>query len=356
MSIEYRKLQLSSMGSYLITLPRSWIEKLGWNRGTQLILRLESNRVIVAGDESEQPTRKPLHKIYIEDFPNRKLLELCLNASYIQGNDVTEILSRDKIKAEHRKWIRTALDGVIGSEIAEEFSDRVVLQNLVDPLKFPLDAVVNRFSNVAMAVYTDAVKALNLRDKDLALDAYERGADSAKLYRLLMRQVIQCARSPELAGKMELEEPGEVIVMALTVRELSRIAYYSMRIAEHVAEVADKEIDHRILRGISEMHRIAMMMHKDAMTALREKNLQLAGKVIDNMEQLRTVFDGSLKELLKNKMDYNTSKHLLLILRNFRAIGGYAVGLADNATLSIFSKAKEFNGEVYEQLRHKTTA
>ncbi len=351
MSVEYRKLQLSSMGSYLITLPRSWVEKLGWGRGTQLVLRLEDNRVVVTGDETEQPARKPLHKIYIEDFPNRKLLELCLNASYIQGNDVTEILSRDKIKAEHRKWIREALDAVIGSEIAEEFSDRVVLQNLIDPLKFPLDAVVNRFSDVAMAVYTDAVKALNLRDKDLALDAYERGADSAKLYRLLMRQVIQCSRSPELAGRMELEEPGEVIVMALTVRELSRIAYYAMRIAEHVSEIAEQEIEPVILKSISEMHRIAMRMHKDAMTALKEKNLQLAGRVIDSMEQLREVFDNSLKELLKSKADYNTVKHLLLILRNFRAIGGYAVGLADNATLRIFSKAKEVYQQPQEESR-----
>jgi len=168
---------------------------------------------------------------------------------------------------------------------------------------------------------------------------------------LLMRQVIQCARSPDLAGKMALEEPGEVIVMALTVRELSRIAYYAMRIAEHVSEIAEQEIEQGILKSISEIHRIAMRMHKDAMTALKEKNLQLAGKVIDNMEQLRGVFNNSLKELMNSKIEYNTAKHLLLILRNFRAIGGYAVGLADNATLRIFSRARDADKEVYEQLQ-----
>ena len=337
MAVEYRRLQLSSMGSYLVTLPRGWVERLGWRRGTRLVLRLEDRNIVIGHEGGEPVSRTPLHKIYIEDFPNRKLFELCINASYIQGNDVTEILARDKLRSEHRKWIREALGNVIGSEIAEEFSDRVVLQSLVDPLKFPLDSLANRFSDIAMAVYTDAVKALAMRDRDLALDAYERGADSAKLYRLLMRQVIQCARSRELASKMGLVDAGEIVVMALTVRELGRIAYYAMRIAEHSAEIAEEEIGEELLQIISEAHAVAMAMHREAMTALREKSLQLAGKIIDDMETLRKIFDKGFSKLLRTSLKEDTARHILIILRNFRAIGGYAVGLADNATLRIFS-------------------
>lgn len=31
MRIEYRRLQLSAMGSYLVTIPRQWVEELGWD-------------------------------------------------------------------------------------------------------------------------------------------------------------------------------------------------------------------------------------------------------------------------------------------------------------------------------------
>ncbi len=339
MRIEYRRLQLSAMGSYLVTIPRQWVEELGWDKGTRLVLGLEGGRITIAPESRPAQPRRPTHTIYIEDFPNRKFLELCINASYIQGNDVTEILSREKLRSEHRKWIRDALDSVVGAEIAEEYSDRVILQSLVDPLKFHINAVVSRFSVVAMAVYTDAVKALYIGDRDLALDAYERGKDSAKLYRLLMRQVVECARNPELAARMEMPDPGEVIVMALTVRELSRIAYYAMRIAEHAAEIAEAGLDDEILNIISETHAAAMSLHRNGMQALQEKSLQLASKVIDDMETLREVFDRGLDYIMSGKLKPEVAKHVLFILRNFRAIGGYAVGLADNATLRIFSRS-----------------
>jgi len=337
--VEYRRLQLSAMGSYLVTLPRQWVESLGLRKGSRLRLSLDDRRISIYPEASSSLPRRSSHTIYIEDFPNRKFLELCINASYIQGNDVTEVLSKDKLKSEHRKWVREALDTVIGAEIAEEFSDRIVLQSLVDPLKFHIDAVTQRFSAVAMAVYTDAVKALFMRDKDFALDAVERGKESAKLYRLLMRQVIQCARSPDLAARMNLSEPGEIIVRALTVRELSRIAYYATRIAEHTAEVAETDLDEMILRIISEAHAAAMSLHRDGMQAIQEKNLQLASKVIDDMENLRAIFDKGFNYILSlaGKLQPDAARHLLFILRNFRAIGGYAVGLADNATLRIFS-------------------
>jgi hypothetical protein len=70
----------------------------------------------------------------IDSTLDRKMLELSITASYIQGHDITEISSADKIPPEQKRWIRQTVENLIGVEIAEEYADKVVLQNLVDVL------------------------------------------------------------------------------------------------------------------------------------------------------------------------------------------------------------------------------
>ncbi len=51
MPIEVVKLRRRSSGlgyySYEITLPKEFIEKLGWQQGDKLLLKLENNKIII---------------------------------------------------------------------------------------------------------------------------------------------------------------------------------------------------------------------------------------------------------------------------------------------------------------------
>ena len=55
MEVEVVKLRKRTSGSghvtYEITIPRSFIEKLGWEPGTKLLLKLEGSRIVVEKPE-----------------------------------------------------------------------------------------------------------------------------------------------------------------------------------------------------------------------------------------------------------------------------------------------------------------
>ena len=71
---------------------------------------------------------------------------------------------------------------MIGVEIAEDFANRLVLQNLIDPSKFELNGLLEKFAETSKAVFQDAIRALTVVDLSLAQDAYERGEQSIKVY------------------------------------------------------------------------------------------------------------------------------------------------------------------------------
>lgn len=334
--METRKLQVSAQGSFMLTLPKSWVQQAGLQGGDNVFVDSEEDGSFRIFPSASKPRRESRsNTLFIESFPSVKLLDLSVKASYIQGNDVTEIASKQKLSPDQKRWIKEAVSGLVGTEISEEFADRVVLLNLLDPLKFHIDVVFQRFSDVAKAIYQDATRALLDHDSEMAMDAFERGKESAKLYRLLMRQVILCSRNRQISYQMGQRDIGDLMVCAMASRELSRLAYYAMRIAQHALALTKVKLSKETTRVIVEMCQIANDMHEKAVNAYLKSDITLANSVIDKMDAERTLFAEGIRQILR--MDHHADAvELSLLIRDFRGIAGYAVAIADNAVLRCF--------------------
>lgn len=315
-----------------MTLPKGWVGKLGLEKGGLVYMELEDRDVVISPVSSRTSTQsRPLK---IDGSLDRKMLELSITASYIQGHDITEVKAEGAILPEQKRWIREAVDNLVGVEISEEYSEKVVLQNLVDPLKFDLEKSMEKFSATSLAVLDDAVKALASGDKMLAQDAYERGYQSTRLYRLLMRLAIQGVRNRKLRDEMKIYDVADIVVKTMAIKDLGRIAYYAMRVAQHVRET-EKAPAAETLKGIQEMAKTTAQMQQSAFEAFMKKDLRLASAVIDMMDEVRQRYEAIYLESLRKERG-KESLPVSLIARGIRGIAGYAVALADDAVLSVF--------------------
>lgn len=331
--MQIRKLGTTAAGTYIVTIPKEWVQKLRLRKGDLVSLELEENDVVIS---SMKPQANPQSRsLEIEQFKDRKMLELCIIASYIQGHDVTRIVSKVDMSPEQKRWVRQALEGLIGVEIAEDYAKLIVLQNLVDSSKFDIDKLIERFSSTSLAVFQDGIRALALNDESLAQEAFERGEESARLYRLLMRLALQGIVSRKVRSEMNLSDIPSVIVRIIAIRELGRIAYYAMRIAQHVGELDDRP-EESTISIIQRMTKITTEMQDQAKTALLNKDFNLASSIIDRMSEVRRLYETSHSSILKHKSE-KTEALLSLIIRDIRAIAGYAVALADDAILGVFA-------------------
>jgi phosphate uptake regulator len=331
--MEIRKLQTTAAGTFIVTIPKEWASKLKLERGDLISMELEESGLLISPAKSKPSSLT--RTLEIDQFENQKLLELCITASYVQGHDVTQIVSKNKILPDQKRWVRQAVEGLIGVEIAEDYSDRIILQNLVEPSRFQIDKLLERFSATSKAVFQDAIKAFIENDLTLAQDAFERGDESTKLYRLLMRLALQAAGSKKIRDEMKAGDFSTVAVRIIAIRELGRIAYYAMRIAQHVGEI-EKKLDEEVVSLIQKMTRITIEMQEQAFAALSSKNLAQAASVIDRMVQIRKLYE-SAHVLVVKEPNQRTSLALFLIIRDIRAIAGYAVALADDAVLGVFA-------------------
>ncbi len=331
--MEVRKVQTTAAGTFLVTIPKDWASKIGLEKGGAVAMELEGEDVVVSSVRKRQATQsRPLD---IDKVQNRKMLELSIGASYIQGHDVTEIVSRDKVLPEQKHWIRETVDNLVGVEVAEEYSDRVVLQNLVDPRMFDLDKTMKKFGDSSLAVLGDAIVGLKKRDMVLAQDAYERGHQSTKLYRLLMRLVLQILRNRKLRDELKAYDVDGLLARMLAVKDLGRIAYYAYRVAQHVTEV-EAMPDSTVMSALEKMYSTTAHMQEGAFDAFMRKDLELASSVIDKMDEVRATYEVIFSSSPKNF----GGRRLLpfsLIVRDVRGIAGYAVALADDAVLAAFS-------------------
>ncbi|MDG6926503.1 MAG: phosphate uptake regulator PhoU [Nitrososphaerota archaeon] len=331
-TMDIRKLQTTAAGTFIVTIPKDWVSQLGLEKGGLVYMELEEGDIVVSpvGSRSTVPSRP----LIIDGALDRKMLELSITASYIQGHDITEVRADGTILPEQKRWIREAVDNLVGVEISEEYSGKVILQNLVDPLKFDLSKSMERFSATSLAVLGDAVKALHSGDKMLAQDAYERGYQSTRLYRLLMRLAIQGVRNRKLRDEMKIYDVGDIVVKAMAIKDLGRIAYYAMRVAQHVQET-EKQPDPPTLDAIERMAETTSEMQETAFEAFMKKELRLASTVIDRMDEVRRAYEAIYLASTKRERS-RESLAVALIARGIRGIAGYAVALADDAVLSVF--------------------
>ena len=330
--MEVRKIQTTTAGTFLVTIPKDWAAKMGLEKGSHVHMDLEDEHLVVSAVSRRQVTQsRPLE---IDEFLDKKMVELSIGAAYIQGHDVTEIVTKDKVLPEQKKrWIRETVDNLIGVEISEEYSDRMVLQNIVDPRTFDLDRSMRKFSDSSLAVLSDAVVGLKRSDTALAQDAYERGLQSTKFYKLLMRLALQILRDRSLRDELKMYNPDGLVARIMAVKDLGRSAYYAYRVAQHVTEV--ERLDSSTMSAVEKMARTTIRMQEDAFEAFMKKDLGLASTVIDRMDEVRRTYQATFSSFPKNPGEGKALPYSLIV-RDIRGIAGYAVALADDAVLAAF--------------------
>uniref|UniRef100_A0A7C4I349 Phosphate uptake regulator PhoU n=1 Tax=Caldiarchaeum subterraneum TaxID=311458 RepID=A0A7C4I349_CALS0 len=327
-----RTIQKTAGGTYIVSLPKQIVKTLGLDKRHVVRVTVEDDRIVLTPATVRQTVQSK--RIDTSDLRDPKLLGLAIVNSYIMGHDVAEVVSEGKMNPLLKKAVREAVENMIGVEIVEDYADRVVLQTFIDPTKFELDKLLEKFTQFSRAVMRDAAKALRIGDKTLAHDAYERGFELTKHYRLLMRVCFQALHSTVVREAVKVRDTSGLVVRIIAVRELGRVAYYCMRMAERVEEIG--RVEDELAATIEEMVSLVDKMLDDALTALLKHDLSLASTVIDRMENVRTLYTKAFRHIIRKPE--KEANILGLIIRAVRAIAGYGVALADDAILEIFSR------------------
>ncbi len=287
--IEIRKLQKTGGSTYLLSLPKNWIKRLGLKQGDLVaIIERGDGSLIVDPRYSEKEELKTAIIDVGENFTRE------ITANFLYGYDIIRIRSKTGITPDQRDAIKRSLQQLVGVEIVEESAKEITLQCLLSPSAVPLRRTIKRTYLIAAKMQDDAVAAVKDKDLSLAENVVVRDEDVDRLYFLIVRQLRSAIVDPRLAEKIGVT-PIECLDYRVAVKSIETMADYAVKIAEQTRLLLDVDIPESVLDSITRINRIAHEMHSNAIEALVRKDSVLAAKTI-NMKPKR---DQAVEEAYK---------------------------------------------------------
>ncbi len=233
---QYRKIQLSSSKTRLVSLPRDWAERYSIERDSVVIIReLPDGALLLL------PTKKTDEEKKIELIDSKRIRRDLLRA-YLDGYDIIEICgSQGPLK--RRDLILESSRRLIGLEILEEKSDRIELHFLIEPSP-TLDPLllIRRCFSIAVGMERDTIQAVLTGDTNLAQSVIKRDDEVDRLYFLIVRIL-------RTTTHLISETASFQLVDALNLRIL---ASYAESMADQVVDIAKYRVSRNLLPELGE--------------------------------------------------------------------------------------------------------
>ncbi|WP_438861588.1 PhoU domain-containing protein [Methanolobus sediminis] len=330
--METRKVQQTGGSTYIISLPKTWADKVGIQTGSRVTLQPQPDGKLVLDPIHDAP---PVRKIQIDvsglmgDALTRDMI-----AAYLAGSDIIEVKA-DRILAEQKNIIRSMCYKLIGPEIIEETAKKVVIQDLLNPDEISIKKSVRRMYLISNSMHIDAIKAIKTLDADLALDVDQRDDDVDRLFLLISKQfraILRGARLPD-AAETSIDEYHD---LRMAAGPIERIADHARKIAK-VTTALNEPIPDDIMEMIESTSELSRKVVEDAIDALYNSDVGLANQVIDRVARMSPMINKLNASILKIK-SYGAVVALGTVVDSIDRTGDYGSNIAEIAINSAMSK------------------
>lgn len=344
MKVEMRKIQKSASGSFFITLPKSWVEKVGIKEGERIELTTDREKNLRIRQPKTQ-NRLIGHTEYTINLDECQeqgytLLERYIKNSYMDAVDVINIVSEKTISADFKKLIKDVNFELIGTEIAEEFSSRIKIRVLVDPGKFPLYDLIKRMHTLVLSMLQDAISSLRDNKPEMAIDVINREKEVEKLFRLITRQLTIAIYDRDVAIAIGAKSVRKGVIWAIIARDLARIGFYTTDIAVQTSNIIGKKIDNVIIGSIITASEVVRGMLEEAIISFFKSAFSNANAVIDKREWVTSFNRDIIEKILKREKETETALALTAISRDISRIGSYAATIAEDTQMGCITNTK----------------
>ena len=297
--MEYRKIQITGESTYIISLPKKWVNKSNLHKGDTLLIEEK-------GDGLWLKTREGAGKFSEIDVKNKKkeFLGRLLITRYIKGYDVITFKSDKFIEPEKRKYLKKMSQYLIGMEPFGETSKELMFKMLmyegVDLMSTASRMHEMSFSSLKELI--NAIKNPKTVDKNLFKSIIEGDNEIDKFYFLVLRQLSNTYGS-------------DVTAWVQIIKSIERLS-------DHIENIAKLMLEGQGFDDI-EVYEHLVELYGEVMLSLRSGHPDMAEEVLVRIEKLR----GDEKKLL-DKLQKKRDKSLL-VYESFRRMGEYVSDIAE---------------------------
>ncbi|MEF8779102.1 MAG: phosphate uptake regulator PhoU [Haloferacaceae archaeon] len=324
--METRKVQVTGGSTYTVSIPKSWATANDVGAGTEVEFYPDGDALFLTPKSEEERTEGTLE---VTELAGEELVR-AVTAMYVSGFDDI-VLRSDRLTTSQRRTIREAVQSLVGLEVFEESSDRVVVRDLLDSSELSIHNAVTRMRLIALSMLEDALTALEDLDEELAEDVIDRDDDLDRLWLVVSRIFRATLRTPKAVEKLGLAR--EVCFdYQSSARQLERIGDHATKIA-HLTLQLERPIPEELLDALEELHQEVANVIDDAMDALFSEDPDTATQVANEARHAVQRIDENARRIdshLRN-LDPARAQLLGLIVDSVSRCGDYGGNVAETA-------------------------
>lgn len=304
--VEYRKIIAFGKSSFVVSLPKSWINKNKLGKGDIVGLKDESSHLILTPkindvEGEENVLNVDLTKYGNLDYNSQYAIRRLIISSYINGYSILKF--KGKNLNEFVDIIRDSLGRLAGFEILEHTSNYMLVKNYLNLKQVSINNTVKRMDRITRGMLDDC---LNIQNEDIANALKQRDSDVNRLFYLSLRTLKYAFNNNQIAMKLNLTV-SDLLNYWNLIKHIEDVAddakrYAGLLVNSGLLENKRKEIDEIMLRIIND--------YKSATNSFFKKDIKMANMVSDNGKKTFELCDsliniksettGNLIEILKS--------------------------------------------------------
>jgi len=343
----YRRVQCTGRGSYIISLPKEWVQDIGLKKGSEIDFNVQPDSSLTLVPRKLKEKCEEEYAKFKEYYINVDVSEgelqstlRMIKALYVISADIIRIHFKNAENVVKCKTIikNFARDTLLGAEIIDETSDEIALQILIKHSEFPIEKAVRRMAIVALSANRDAILALKNRNKELFKNVINAHHDANRLGLYVVRQ-LKFGIERNLFRELGFRTPKEFLLYRITVNDIKNIGENALNIINSL-ETLQKQIDDQLVfikepldeEIYSQMLNFSSVAHQlfeESTRAMFKRAYNDAEKIIAKRGSFVTLENELIRLMSSKKLDPNVAAILRLMLDSSRRIMDYGQDIAE---------------------------
>ncbi len=283
----YRKIIKFGDSSFVISLPKEWINKYGLKKGDDLNIKQNNHELIIS--LPNVIIKKEPKEMTINFTGNFKDLKGQLFRTYLQDYDIINIRKKD-LNNNISNIKKLISENFIGLEIMQSSNDKIIIKDFLNMNDLSVYDLIRRMDRILMSIFEDARVVLegDLSKKDFVIS---RDDEINRIYNLLLKVL-----------KIALNDSDRKI-LKLDIKDV----FYYWDLVVYIEEIGDqlkrmiRNVDFKVDTQIIELYDLVYENYKLAMKANFTKDSEQAIELMN----LRKNFSDKCESYAKN-IDFNS--------------------------------------------------
>lgn len=302
-----RRVQVTGKSTYIVSLPKKWIEEVGIERGESVTILRQNDKSLLVVPKNVTPPEKPTEENIItssRDNPN-SLVRRIVSFYLIGYHTIRVTTNEERINSDQREMVKEFVrKKLVGTEIISDSRREITLQVLLSYPQLSVSDALRRMCVIANSMHRDAMTALLEKNDNLAQEVIQTDDEVDRFNFYIIRQLKAAVGDMGIVHEIGLTEPRDCLGYRLIAKSIERIADHAVSIARNVLRVKSP-LNENISKGIREGSNFAIAGFDDAAKSLFGKDYLLADNVIERKKKIEIIEKEETAEILTANMDPN---------------------------------------------------